>query len=1107
MNAFPPTHPTDQTLHAYGVGTLEDDLASRVDSHLEDCPDCRRRVAELSGDSFVQRLRAGAASTPEGAAPPVAAPPRRSPKKPAHDALPPELADQYELVRELGRGGMGVVWLARNKLLDRLEALKILNKDMLARRGTLDRFLREIRAVARLNHENVVRAYSALQLGDALVFVLEYVEGMDLARLVRQRGPLPVQHACYFTHQAALGLQHAHERGMVHRDIKPGNLILQKQGQRAVVKVLDFGLAKALSERSVDGGLTHEGQMLGTPDYIAPEQTLDAQRADIRADIYSLGCTLYYLLAGDPPFSGTSLYEVLQAHHATDAKPLNLVRPEVPAELAAVVARAMAKDPARRFQTPKEFAQALTPFFKSAPPAAKPGPPPAEQPRASGTPPEAGAGAAQPRWATLVEFKETERSAAAPASPEPTPAAPAPAPPRRPPWRTPALAAGLLLLGVFLAGAVVLRLRTPYGELVFTDLPRDAVVTSDGARVTVEWTGNDGHAKVPLTVGQHKIGVVINGVEVRGKELTIVKGVQTPFTIALEPAVPAAPAKQQTETRVVSLFNGRDLSGWKSLLDNGSQWEVVDGDLEGRGGGELRPAVLVLADRALTNFKLRFQARYVRPGGGWVELRRTASGESGLNTNCYAFAHGAWPAGKPRAGSGGAARSYEYGTPAQGAVPGTAAPLSTNRWHQYEFVVENNRITTSVDGAVSSELIDEDELYPSGSIALAVNGLDEAQFRDIALEEIPDDELTSPRSKIQGRFAALFNGKDFSGWSSMLDNGSTWSVADGVLEGHGGGATGKPGVLVYEGQRFANFRLRFQVCYPENGFGWVELRRGGKTDDDGFYAVAHAVHPRPAPAAGAYMPVGSVNRARHSRYQAKPVWDYEPDRTPLAPGEWHRFDIKVVGNRITTSVDGNVVSDYTDPEALHTSGLIALACGAVDSVVQYKDVLIETLPDDAVASEPKPATAAAPAPDVRKEMPATASPGFALLFNGTDLNGWKVERGGPGGWRVEDGHLAATGSGGPKNQSFLLSEQSYGDFVLRLEFCLPAGSDSGIVFWADRVAARRAPGAPAPVGPRRVPGAHRHRPVPEHRDPNAVARVARGHGGSRGLNAPRSPLR
>jgi serine/threonine protein kinase len=365
-------HPNDRVLHAYGLGKLDDPaVAAAVDSHLEACEACQRRVAELSGDSFVGRLRDAGDGPRADSAPPSAAPgPPHShvPKGPdpaLAGTLPPELTEnpQYEILRELGRGGMGVVYLARNTLMDRLEVLKVLNKEMLERKGTYDRFLREIRAAARLNHLHVVAAYSAVQMGRLLVFAMEYVDGADLSCLVKARGPLPLAHACSFIAQAALGLQHAHERGMVHRDIKPGNLILTRQGKRGIVKILDFGLAKATSENPIDAGLTREGQMLGTPDYVAPEQTLDAQKADIRADIYSLGCTLYYLLSGGPPFHATSLYEILQAHHSMEARPLNLVRPEVPWELAAVVGRMMAKEREQRYQTPAEVAGALKPFF------------------------------------------------------------------------------------------------------------------------------------------------------------------------------------------------------------------------------------------------------------------------------------------------------------------------------------------------------------------------------------------------------------------------------------------------------------------------------------------------------------------------------------------------------------------------------------------------------------------------------------------------------------------------------------------------------------------------------------------------------------------------
>ncbi len=367
----PPERPD---LEAYGLGKLDDASAETVSKHLEDCDSCQRRVAELSSDEFLGRLQnaqvksdgSAAGRSPLGVSSTEGACGSARPPPPV-DTLPPELVDHpdYEIVRELGRGGMGVVYLARNKLMGRLEVLKVVGGQLVERPGVRDRFLREVQSAAKLQHTNIVTAYSAIRLGESIVLAMEYIDGEDLAKMVKSRGPLPVVHACYFIYQAALGLQHAHERGMVHRDIKPANLIFATEGKKGVVKVLDFGLAKVTSEGQADSGLTREGQMLGTPDYIAPEQIRDAQSADIRADIYSLGCTFYYLLTGGPPFRGDHLWDLYQAHFSMDAGPLNLVRPEVPVELAAVVAKMMAKEPGRRFQTPGEVAQALAPFFKT----------------------------------------------------------------------------------------------------------------------------------------------------------------------------------------------------------------------------------------------------------------------------------------------------------------------------------------------------------------------------------------------------------------------------------------------------------------------------------------------------------------------------------------------------------------------------------------------------------------------------------------------------------------------------------------------------------------------------------------------------------------------
>jgi hypothetical protein len=432
-------HPSEDALAAFGLGTLDDPAATDVAGHLDECAACRRRVAELPADSFVGRLRDAAGPQADTSRPAESKP--TGPAARSESAPPPELAaaPEYADIRELGRGGMGVVYLARNTILDRLEVLKVVTR-------SADRFVREIQAAARLQHPNVVGAYSAQRFGDLLVFAMEYVPGEDLARLVKARGPLPVADACNYAYQAALGLQHAHEQGMVHRDIKPSNLILTRDGDRPVVKILDFGLAKGTSETPVDGGRTAEGAMLGTPDYVAPEQSLDAARADIRSDIYSLGCTLYQLLAGRPPFAGRGLYEVLRAHHATEATRLDALRPDVPDGLAAVVAKMMAKDPARRFATPAAAAAALSPFL-------------------------------QPR----TEPQALDR-------------------PKRGRWRVAATVAALCLLAVTIAWAGgAFRVKTPDGTIVLEGLPADADVLVDDKVVTV--TRNGDRATVTVVRG------------------------------------------------------------------------------------------------------------------------------------------------------------------------------------------------------------------------------------------------------------------------------------------------------------------------------------------------------------------------------------------------------------------------------------------------------------------------------------------------------------------------------------------------------------------------------------------------------------------------------
>ncbi len=314
-------------------------------------------------------------------------------------SLSPALLEQnqYRIVRRLGEGSLGTVYLAQNLLFDREEALKVVPLDKIKELGVCERFLAEMDAASRFNHPHIAASHGAMKWDEFLVFCMEYVPGENLAsyvaRYVKEKGLFPVANACYYGYQTALGLQHAHENGMFHRDIKPSNLMLFRNGHRHIVKILDFGLGLLAKEYAVSGsGAAGEPKTTanlgpsraafahpstipfprpGTVHYLAPEQTAGGGNGSVQADIYSLGCTLYHLLCGHPPFEGHSNEEVLRKHAATQAPRIDDLRPEVPYPVGSILRRMMAKDPAKRYESLAEVAQALTPFFKPDPPSKK----------------------------------------------------------------------------------------------------------------------------------------------------------------------------------------------------------------------------------------------------------------------------------------------------------------------------------------------------------------------------------------------------------------------------------------------------------------------------------------------------------------------------------------------------------------------------------------------------------------------------------------------------------------------------------------------------------------------------------------------------------------
>jgi len=406
------SHPPLDRLTSFALGKLEVAEIDDIENHLSRCDSCCQTLRQIHEDTFTGAVRDSHRAVPPsvGSAPTIApseiveqpAPPTDSATAGFRAAgasgpieLPADLAQhpRYRVQELLGAGGMGAVYKAEHRLMHRTVALKVINPELVASRTAVERFQREVQAAARLHHPNIVTAHDAEQAGASHFLVMEFVPGIDLARVVAERGPLPVAEACDYIRQAALGLQHAMENGMVHRDIKPQNLMVTNSasggreppdhaalsgGSRfplaGVVKILDFGLASLAAEPEASednqdsrnenqkSSLTQAGALMGTPDYMAPEQARDARSADIRADIYSLGCTLYFLLTGKVPFPGGSAIDKVIAHAERKPDEIRKLRRDVPAGVLAVLDQMLAKKPEQRYQSPAAIAAALAPF-------------------------------------------------------------------------------------------------------------------------------------------------------------------------------------------------------------------------------------------------------------------------------------------------------------------------------------------------------------------------------------------------------------------------------------------------------------------------------------------------------------------------------------------------------------------------------------------------------------------------------------------------------------------------------------------------------------------------------------------------------------------------
>jgi formylglycine-generating enzyme required for sulfatase activity/tRNA A-37 threonylcarbamoyl transferase component Bud32 len=549
------TCPAKEQLRDYILGNLSEDVAEQTERHLQACRACELTAESLETevDSLIEQIREPLSNDHYLAEPQCQVAVARakllvekaaSEEGQPQDLAPSQPADlgrlgEYQLLAKLGMGGMGAVYKARQTRLKKIVALKVLPKERMTDPRAVTRFEREMEAVGQLAHPNIVQAYDAREIQGTSVLVMEYVDGKDLAQMVECLGRLPISDACEVVRQTALGLQYAHEHGLIHRDIKPSNLMLTilpspvlGRGE-GVVKILDLGLALLGTDQPAGGELTSAGQAVGTADYMAPEQVSDAHSVDSRADIYALGCTLYKVLTGSPPFSGPqykTAAEKLVGHLKETPPPVQRLRSEVSAELAAVIERMMAKSPTDRFATLAEVAAAIAPFAAgcdlagvSAQASAAAGGAVAGNQSPSATEPSAASAVVDTDATGLqVKAKTGERPAPAAESAE-TQAYPRFRKPRR--LRI-ALAAAALSAVVLLGVLIVIKLRTSEGTLVVeVDDPAATVqVLNEKKEVVIQRPGEKGSVTIGAAPGKGRLRLVKDGVVLFARDFSLVSG-------------------------------------------------------------------------------------------------------------------------------------------------------------------------------------------------------------------------------------------------------------------------------------------------------------------------------------------------------------------------------------------------------------------------------------------------------------------------------------------------------------------------------------------------------------------------------------------------------
>ena len=895
----------------------------------------------------------------------------------------------YRLLAKLGAGGMGTVYKALHTRLEKVVALKLLPVERVNSAEAVARFEREMKAVGRLNHPHIVQALDAGEFKGRHFLVMEYVEGKDLSSLSRRQGAIPVAEACELIRQATLGLQAAHERGMVHRDIKPANLFLAKQpAGPPVVKVLDLGLALLEQGQATQRqDLTSTGQIMGTIDYMAPEQASDIRNVDIRADVYSLGATLYKLLTRRAIYDGPdydSVIAKLAALATVDAPSVQSHRPELPDELAAILHRMLSKDPTERYTTPAEVVDALTPFAEGADLArllhgkeSAATQPTAAEKDSVGTANDETARVRKPGKARSETNPTVDPEMSFPVFPQTAIADRVTGRSRQKTPKTKAFLANpkhRLMAGIGAAAAVTLaivmavivfRVKTPEGTIelkLSQKAAAGAVVTVDGdKKITIKTGDSDEVFKIEADGKQHTLRIEHPDFVTYSKKFVAKSDGKQIFEVTLVPKVQAAgkkPAKAKPESGFVNIFDGKTLSGWDG---DPRYWSVKDGAITGRSTKD-NPAkqntCIIWNGGTTRDFELRLQYRIVAEKDGIAN--------SGIHYRSYRRVpgkSGRWILGGYQADIDARKMAFQgslYSESERGALckPGEATELIRNNgefqvkhlrrltgfdgaktrihkagWNDYHIIARGFQFTHKVNGVTTAECYDKDaqNRRATGLLGLQLHrGVAmTVQFRNIRIKHFTNtaaapNELT-PAEKRDG-WISLFNGRSLDGWKKSDEQRSGWKIEDGALVASG------PLSHLFTESSFKDFHFKADVkTVPgsNSGIYFHTKYQASGFPKYGYESQINVTHRDPQKTGSLYN-VAKVTK------------------TTTKDNEWWIHEIIVRGRKVEVRINGRTVVDYSEPADKSgtvklSGGVFALQAHGGPSVAYFRNIKVKPL--------------------------------------------------------------------------------------------------------------------------------------------------------------------